>query len=606
MIRSALLRRVYMVLLLAIFITALSTWLLFLLTSRSVFVNLRVNELAPRAQSLAKIIANYIDGKVSDETVLSLVDVNDDDSSIMNAFLIVTDTDGNVLLDSSAKKTINTDNIKKQLTSVLSGSSTTYVVPSAMKGDIVTIGMPVINSAGAITGAMFLYMPQYEALAARGALAGALAMSLAVVVPIVFILVYALLYRLVSPLRQMRDVALHMADGHFDKLANEDSDGEIGQLGSSLNRLSRTLKRTISALTFERNRLVQVLNGLSEGIAAIDQLGNITHINPALEELFSKGDKNPDPRMRVIPRSEIWTAFDAAVNEGTYASFTIRDGEMDIRSQISPVHDDDGNIAGAVGLFRDITGEVRLENTRREFVANVSHEMRTPLTAMRGLIEPLRDGLVTSEDSKKRYYDIILREVLRLSRLINDLMELSRLQSGNMALAPEVFSLDEILSDLSERYSSACAEHGLNLTVDSDFSAFPQVYSNPDRIEQLLVILLDNAIKYTPSGGRVTIGGTVGENKVILSVSDTGLGISPENLAHVFDRFYKVDKAHTGLGSGLGLSIAKEMLEQMGERIWAESEEGKGSMFSFTVKRSDGVLSEDRGQQSIGKRYDNA
>jgi len=216
-------------------------------------------------------------------------------------------------------------------------------------------------------------------------------------------------------------------------------------------------------------------------------------------------------------------------------------------------------------------------------VANVSQEMRTPLTAMRGLIEPLRDGMVTNEDAKKRYYDIILREVLRLSRLINDLMELSRLQSGNIALEPEKFRIEEMIDGIFEKYETICQEHSLTLFSDTDFSRFPALYSNPDRVEQMLGILIDNAVKYTPEGGKITLSGTFDENKAYITVKDTGYGISKDHLPHVFERFYKVDKSHSGLGSGLGLSIAKEMLTHMGEDITVRSEEGKGSEFTFTV-----------------------
>ena len=584
MIRSALLRRVYALVILALVITAVSTWLLFLLTSNSLFVNIRAKEMMPRAQSLASVVDGYLSGTFEEDLLLSLVDVSEEGSSIMNAYLIVANRGGQIVLTSDINRQISPESLKDVVAEALNGRNTIRILKSAGNADIFMLGLPVYAANGTISGAQLLYMPLYETLAARGALAGALATSMGIVVPVVFVALYALLYRIVTPLRQMRDVALRMADGNFDRLANEEISGEIGQLGASLNRLSRELKRTISALTLERNRLVQILNGLTEGIAAVDQLGNMTHINPALENLFPGDKLTADPRMRVIPRAEVWQAFDAAVNLGESADFSIREGEKDIRCVISPVRDESAKIAGAVGLFRDISKEVRLENTRREYVANVSHEMRTPLTAMRGLIEPLRDGLVTDENAQKRYYDIILREILRLSRLINDLMELSRLQSGTLAIQPERFEIGELIEDLADRYTSTAAEHGLKLSLNTDFSACPALYANPDRVEQLLVILLDNAIKYTPEGGEISVSGEWNDERVTLRVRDTGMGISPENLEHVFERFYKVDKAHTGMGSGLGLSIAKEMLKQMGENIWVTSELGKGSEFSFTVK----------------------
>lgn len=583
MIRSALLRRVYFAVLLALVIASVSVWILFMTLSNSLFLRIRASEMMPRAQSLSRIVGNYLAGELDESILISMVDVNEDDTSIMNAYLIVADAGGNVVLNSDQKRLLDPQTLAGPINEMLNGRSVLYVLKSVLNADIVTLGVPV-ERGGAITGALILYMPQYETMAARGALAGSLATSMGIVVPAVFLLTYALLYRLVTPLRHMRDVALRMADGHFDSMANEDIPGEIGQLGQSLNRLSRELKQTISALTLERNRLVQILNGLSEGIAAVNPSGTLTHINPALETLFRPGGATDDPRMRVIPHKEVWDAFDSAVKTGESAEIDLRVGESDIHCAISPVHDEKMHIAGAVGLFRDISNEVRLEATRREYVANVSHEMRTPLTAMRGLIEPLRDGLVTDENAKKRYYDIILREVLRLSRLINDLMELSRLQSGTVSVQPEAFEIAYIVYDLAERYVSQARESGIELAVETDFTMCPPLYSNPDRVEQVLVILLDNAIKYSPKGGKITLSGEWDGERAVLRVRDTGLGISEENQKHVFERFYKVDKAHSGMGSGLGLSIAHEMLRQMGESIWVRSREGQGSEFSFTVK----------------------
>lgn len=587
MIRSALLRRVFAAVILALIITAVSTWLLFMSLSESVFIRLRATEMIPRAQSLSRIVSRYMEGDFDESLLLSMVYGHSKDPSVINAYLLVSDAAGNIVLNSDDAHLLDEQVFTSSIADALEGSSVVTSVKSAGNVDILIIGVPVYHSAdSSICGSLMLFMRQYEMLAARGALAGALATSMGIVVPVVFLLTYVLLYRLVIPLKHMRDVALRMADGQFDNRANEDIPGEIGQLGSSLNRLSHELKRTISALTLERNRLLRVLNGLSEGIAAVNLSGKITHINPALENLFPPNQQTNDPRMRLIPFPEVWTAFDDAVRTGDSAEFDINVASSVIHCAISPVHDEQMQIAGAVGLFRDVSREIQLETTRREYVANVSHEMRTPLTAMRGLIEPLRDGMVSSEETKKRYYDIIFREILRLSRLVTDLLELSRLQSGTQAITPERFEIADIVYEVADRYAATAREHGIDLSVETDFSLCPPLYSNPDRVEQLLVILVDNAIKYSPNGGKITLRGEWNEERCVLRVRDTGLGISEENQKHVFERFYKVDKAHSGMGSGLGLSIAQEVLRQMGESIWVTSKEGEGSEFCFTVRRA--------------------
>jgi len=173
---------------------------------------------------------------------------------------------------------------------------------------------------------------------------------------------------------------------------------------------------------------------------------------------------------------------------------------------------------------------------------------------------------------------------MRLSRLINDQLELSRLQSGTVAIQKENMRIEDLVVDVCDRYSQIAEEHSLKFNLDTDFSQCPMVYTNADRLEQMMVILLDNAIKYTQEGGSISVSATWDAARVVMCVSDTGEGISEEDLPYIFDRFYKVDKAHSGKGSGLGLSIAKELLTRMDEEIWAKSERGKGARFYFTIR----------------------
>jgi len=390
-----------------------------------------------------------------------------------------------------------------------------------------------------------------------------------------------------GPVAQLRDVAVAMSEGNLEIRANEEAYGELGELGKAVNRLSYQLSRNMYTLIVERNRLRNMLNGLSEGIVAIDAKGEITHTNPALERFFTKRKLAlhlPDPRMKLIPDKSVWEDFDAVIASGEPSTRNMNSKDMILRLTITPIVDEIGSIAGAVGLFSDITQMERLEKTRRDYVSNVSHELRTPLTAMRALVEPLKEGMVTEEADRQRYYDIILREILRLSRLINDQLELSRLQSGTLAIEKRVMALDDVVYDVCDRYGTIAAEHGLELKVDTDFTQCPQVYANADRVEQMLIILLDNAIKYTEKG-YVSVTADWDDERVVVHVRDTGIGIEENDLPYVFDRFYKVDKAHSGKGSGLGLSIAKELLKRMDEDIWVTSEKGEGTQFSFTIHR---------------------
>ena len=392
-----------------------------------------------------------------------------------------------------------------------------------------------------------------------------------------------------EPVARLRDAAVAMSEGDLEVRADEDAYGELGELGKAVNQLSYQLSRNMYTLIVERNRLRNMLNGLSEGIVAIDAKGEITHTNPALDKFFTRQKTAvhlPDPRMKVIDDKSVWDDFDAVILSGEPMSrnLQLQSKDMILRMSITPIVDEIGSIAGAVGLFSDITQMERLERTRREYVSNVSHELRTPLTAMRALVEPLSEGMVTEEADRQRYYAIILREIQRLSRLINDQLELSRLQSGNLAIQKSVIALDDVVYDVCDRYTGIAAEHGLELKLETDFSRCPLVYTNADRVEQMLIILVDNAIKYTEAGS-VTVSADWDDERVVMHVKDTGIGIEESDLPYVFDRFYKVDKAHSGKGSGLGLSIARELLKRMDEEIWVTSEKGVGTEFSFTIHR---------------------
>lgn len=415
------------------------------------------------------------------------------------------------------------------------------------------------------------------------------AAALVVALAAVWLLAERVMRPAMAPVARLRDAAVAMSEGDLEVRADENAYGELGELGRAVNNLSYQLSRNLYTLIVERNRLRNMLNGLSEAIVAIDAEGKVTHTNPALDRFFTRQKLAlhlPDPRMKLIPDKSIWEDFDGVIQSGQAMTRNLESKDMILRMTITPIVDEIGAIAGAVGLFSDITQMERLEKTRRDYVSNVSHELRTPLTAMRALIEPLKEGMVTEEADRQRYYDIILREIMRLSRLINDQLELSRLQSGTLSIQKSVMALDDVVYDVCDRYSTIAAEHGLELKVGTDFTQCPPVYANADRVEQMLIILVDNAIKYTEQGS-VTVWADWDDERVVVHVKDTGIGIEENDLPYVFDRFYKVDKAHSGKGSGLGLSIAKELLKRMDEEIWVTSEKGEGTEFSFTIHRQE-------------------
>jgi signal transduction histidine kinase len=383
------------------------------------------------------------------------------------------------------------------------------------------------------------------------------------------------------PLYAMSEAAITMSRGNFNIRLDESAAGEVGVLARALNNLCETLSGTIYQLRFEKSQLDEILQSLTDGVAAMDGSGALTHCNSALMRMF--GAVNADKREDISEDGKLWLTFDEVFDTGKPQTITYpMAGDKMLWITISPVVNEDGSRTGVVGLFKDMTEMERLEATRREYVANVSHELRTPLTAVRGLLEPLSDGMVQDEETRQRYYKTMLHEVMRLSRLITDMMTLSRLQAGTEYIDVMRVDMRELLSDVASSYTAAAENKGIELMLDARQAV--DGLTDPDRIEQVLVILLDNAMRYTPAGGSIRIRVETSDC-MLVSVEDTGCGISQEDLPHIFERFYKADKSRGSSGTGLGLSIAHYVLEKLGECIYVRSEAGKGACFTFTVKR---------------------
>ena len=476
---------------------------------------------------------------------------------------------------SSVNRTTTADNALRGLTQdAEEGDSSEEVI----SGSLVAVAVP-ITFLGQVVGAVFMAQSMTEILSGMQALNNTITFSLIAVALLMLPVVFLLAARMSRPLRNMRSVALTMAGGDLTVRAEEHTHDEIGELGGALNYLSRELGQTISSLEVERNRLQSLINGLSEGIIAVDAQGQTTLINPAVPRLLSLPDGVTDVRAAA---PDVYAMFYESLQSGEPVLRTIWVRELALRVSIAPLRQKDGTGAGCVGILSDVTSAERLEQTRRDYVANVSHELRTPLTAMRALLEPLRDGLIKTEEQKQQTYEVVLRETMRLSRLVSDMLELSRLQSGTASLTRSVFSPLPLFSIIHETYS-AYAEDYQQTFVYNVPDSLPQVTGNPDRTQQVLIALLDNAFKYTPEGGTVTLSAALESDVVRVTVRDTGIGIGPEDLPHVFDRFYKADKSHHSRGTDLGLAIAYEIMKNLGEEMTVSSALGVGSAFSFTL-----------------------
>lgn len=602
------------VILFALLITGIYT-----VVSPQIFASNKISDLIPKGQIIAGYIESTLRGELSSTYLVPLIGRS---TSQWEATVWVVDASGDTLIRTQQIEGRRVGRLPAKLSEsmlpqVLSGEVATHVgsmedltvsdgashrksarssgvmnglsegsaktpetdsTEEVMNGNLVVVAVP-ITFMDEVIGAVFMAQSMTEIMGGMQALTNTLALSLLLVGLLMLPVVLFFASRMVRPITRMRTVALTMAGGDLTARAEDGSNDEYGELGRALNYLSSELGSTISSLQMERNRLQSLINGLSEGIIAVDAKGATTLINPAVYGLLNL--QSTDDNVRAAA-PDVFAMFDQALSSAQAVKKTVWQGDVALHISVSPLLLQSGEVTGCVGIVSDVTSAERLEQTRRDYVANVSHELRTPLTAMRALIEPLRDGLVKTEEQRQQIYDVVLRETMRLSRLVNDMLELSRLQSGTASLSRSVFAPLPLFNLIHETYSAYAEDYQQTFVYDVP-EDLPSVWGNPDRTQQVLIVLLDNAFKYTPEGGVVTLSACAEGDVVRVRVRDTGVGIPAADLPHVFDRFYKVDKSHHSKGTGLGLAIAYEIMKHLGEEMSVTSEPGQGSCFTFTL-----------------------
>lgn len=608
------------VILFALLITGIYT-----VVSPQIFASNKISDLIPKGQIIAGYIESTLRGELSSTYLVPLIGRS---TSQWEATVWVVDASGDTLIRTQQIEGRRVGRLPAKLSEsmlpqVLSGEVATHVgsmedltvsdgtsqrksarsssvmnglsegsaktpetdsTEEVMNGNLVVVAVP-ITFMDEVIGAVFMAQSMTEIMGGMQALTNTLALSLLLVGLLMLPVVLFFASRMVRPITRMRTVALTMAGGDLTARAEDGSNDEYGELGRALNHLSSELGSTISSLQMERNRLQSLINGLSEGIIAVDAKGATTLINPAVYGLLNL--QSTDDNVRAAA-PDVFAMFDQALSSAQAVKKTVWQGDVALHISVSPLLLQSGEVTGCVGIVSDVTSAERLEQTRRDYVANVSHELRTPLTAMRALIEPLRDGLVKTEEQRQQIYDVVLRETMRLSRLVNDMLELSRLQSGTASLSRSVFAPLPLFNLIHETYSAYAEDYQQTFVYDVP-EDLPSVWGNPDRTQQVLIVLLDNAFKYTSEGGVVTLSACAEGDIVRVRVRDTGVGIPAADLPHVFDRFYKVDKSHHSKGTGLGLAIAYEIMKHLGEEMSVTSEPGQGSCFTFTLHIAQGA-----------------
>jgi two-component system phosphate regulon sensor histidine kinase PhoR len=409
---------------------------------------------------------------------------------------------------------------------------------------------------------------------------------LAIVVTAVLVIVAALLIGRATtrPLREITKASKRIASGELGQKIPVRSRDETGQLAQAFNEMSSNLGKLVGDISTERTKLQTVLANMADGVIMTDVEGNIVLANQATERLFSFQEKDVTnkPLIEVVHDHEADEVLKLSLSTGQTQTgqFESAISKRFLRAVAIPIIE--GELTGALLLFQDLTEVRNLQTMRRELVGNISHELRTPIAGIKAMVETLRDGAIDDKEAAIDFLARIDSEVDHLTQMVSELTELSRIETGRAELRMSPVNLNLLVEEVVTQLNTQAQRQ--QVTVTADLAAdLPIIKADNDRIRQALTNLVHNAIKFNHPRGRVTVSTKVDEGSAIISVSDTGIGISKEDLPHVFERFYKADKARPRGGTGLGLAIAKHVVQAHGGSIWAQSEEGKGSIFSFSL-----------------------
>ncbi len=435
-----------------------------------------------------------------------------------------------------------------------------------------------------MVGVARLATPLSDLSAAVGHIQRTVALAGTLVAALVVILGVYLSRSITAPVAELKAMANHMAAGDLRQRVDLAGRDELGSLAQSFNQMAGRLRATIEEITREQNQTAAVLTHMVDGVIAVEPDGRVGLMNPAAWQILGRAPVDLEGRsFAAVVRDHQLADVYRAVRE---AGGTEQERYCEVGNARRFTRVVAAGIPGEKGqrilmLLEDLSELRRLENVRRDFAANASHELRTPLASMRAVVETLEAGV----DDPEIAQDFLRRmhvELDRLTQMTTELIELSRIESGQAAPRRRPMDLGQVARSAAEILRPQAERAGLDLSVELA-EDIPIVEADPDRLQTVLVNLIHNAIKFTPSGGRVVVRTVVRGGEVGASVADNGVGIAETDIPRIFERFYKADRARSGGGTGLGLAIAKHIIQAHGGRIWAESVEGRGSAFSFLI-----------------------
>lgn len=535
----------------------------------------------------AAMIGNVVLG-YEDQPIMPIIihDFLDDETNA-----VITDENGKIT--NSYHNGLNKERIEKK---ILSNSA--FSLDNKLKEQVIKeMMMPSITESGVMekyivladpfttesgmSGTVYIYQSLEALQATTKRTTNIVIISAFIAFILTTIFAFFLSTKITLPLRKMRQAAFELSKGNFDtRLPSLNSD-EIGQLATAFNQMGRQLKYHVELISQEKEQLSSILTSMADAVITFNRDGTILLSNPQAEKLLQKWYFANGSTDQSIP-PELLHMLDHSIT----FSEEVED-ELAINGQfylisISPLYSAN-NIRGAVAVLRDMTEQHQLDKLRSDFIANVSHELRTPISMLQGYSEAILDGVPGNDEEQDEMMQIIHEESLRMGRLVTDLLDLARMESGHMTLYKDDVPLIPFLNRIINKFSQVARDSNIELVVD--FQEEINLSLDEDRLEQVFTNLIDNAIRHTPDKGNVTLSVEKYGDTCQITVSDTGDGIPEEDLQFIFERFYKADKARTRVkgGTGLGLSIAKNIIEAHGGVIRATRGEVNGTVMTITL-----------------------
>ena len=447
---------------------------------------------------------------------------------------------------------------------------------------------PIFGPGNTVVGIVHVSAPHAWVIRQLRRIAPALATAGLLGLVAAWIIGTGLSRRLTRPLDALSRAAVQLTAGDLRSRAPVGGADELGRLGQTFNTMAGRLEETIGAISTERTRVEAIIAAMTDAVVATDRTESVLLLNRAAEDLLGVRRRHTLGRRAadVFPAPRLAGMLHEAVAFGRVTAEELPPGtagDRVVEVHCAPIRDKDGTATGAVAVLRDVTELRQTERLRRELTANVSHELRTPLTSIKGFAETLLDGAMKDEATCRRFLTIMNGETDRLVKLVDDLLDLSLLESKRVTLELKPVDVSVLVAHTVDKLKPLAQTQHLTLQQ----SAPPGIIvpADADRLEQVLTNLVDNALKYTPEGGRVDVRVATADGEVEVLVNDSGRGIGPEDLPHVFERFYRADRSRTrgSGGTGLGLAIAKHIVEAHGGRISVSSRANEGTTFKVTL-----------------------